>query len=56
VTIAKRPSRRGGTRGLLKMICPTGKVENFFGQDWTGQISLNWFNKSGFWRIPENPD
>jgi hypothetical protein len=38
------------TRGLVEMICPTGKVENLFGQDWTAQISLNGFDKLGFTR------
>jgi hypothetical protein len=32
------------------MICPTGKVEKIYGQDWTGRIRLKRFNKSGFWR------
>jgi hypothetical protein len=27
-----------------------GKGKYFCKQDWTGQISLNRFNKSGFWR------
>jgi hypothetical protein len=33
------------------MICPTGKVENIFGWDWTGQIRLNGFTKFDFTRI-----
>jgi hypothetical protein len=28
-----------------------GKAEYFFKDDWTGQISLNRFNKLGFWRM-----
>jgi hypothetical protein len=32
------------------MICPTGKVENFLEQDWTGQIRLKGFDKFSFWR------
>jgi hypothetical protein len=31
------------------MICPTGKVENIFEQDWTAQISLKGFDKFDFW-------
>jgi hypothetical protein len=50
VTIASRPSCETGWRGLVEMICPTGKVENIFEQGWTGQIRLNGFEKFGFWR------
>jgi hypothetical protein len=32
------------------MICSTGKMENFFGKDWTDGIGLKGFDKSGFWR------
>jgi hypothetical protein len=32
------------------MICPTGKAEYFFDQDWTAQIRLNGFEKFGFKR------
>jgi len=53
VTIASRPSCETRRRGLVEMICPTGKAKNFFDKDWTGQISLNCFNKSNFWRIPD---
>jgi hypothetical protein len=50
VTIAKRPSCGHETRGLVEMICPTGKVENLFGRDWTEQIRLKGFDKFNFWR------
>jgi hypothetical protein len=39
-----------GRRGVLKMICPTGKAEYFFERDWTTQISLNRLAKFVFWR------
>jgi hypothetical protein len=35
VTIAKRPSGRGGTGELVAMICPTAKAENFLKRGWT---------------------
>jgi hypothetical protein len=50
VTIASRPSCETGWRGLVEMICPTGKVENIFERDWTAQIRLNGFKKFNFWR------
>jgi hypothetical protein len=30
------------------VICPTGKAENIFDQDWTGKISLKCFSKFDF--------
>jgi len=35
VTIAKRPSDRGGTGELVKVICPTGKAKNCLQEGWT---------------------
>jgi hypothetical protein len=35
---------------LVKVICPTRKVENFSRPDWTGGIALNRFEKFGFAR------
>jgi hypothetical protein len=32
------------------MICPTGKMENLFGQDWTGGIGLKGFRNLDYWR------
>jgi len=32
------------------MICPTGKTEYFFGEDWTVQIRMKGFDKFDFWR------
>jgi hypothetical protein len=34
------------------VICPTGKAENFFDQDWTGRNRLNRFDKFDFARRP----
>ena len=49
VTLANAPlSERDG--GVLDSIWAGGKGKYFCNQDWTGQISLNRFNKSGFWR------
>jgi hypothetical protein len=53
VTIASRPSDRGGTGELVEMICPTGKAENFFEKDWTTQISLKVLAFSPLCRTPE---
>jgi hypothetical protein len=50
VTIASRPSCETRWRGLVEMICPTGKAKNFSERDWTGKIRLNCFDKSGFTR------
>jgi hypothetical protein len=48
VTIAKRPSCEAGRRDSVMVICPTGKTENFFDQDWTGRNRLNRFSKFDF--------
>jgi hypothetical protein len=50
VTLANAPLYRGRNGGVLDSICAGGKGKYFCKQDWTGQISLNRFNKSGFWR------
>jgi hypothetical protein len=51
VTIAKRPSvQGGGTREVLKMICPTGRAKYFYLKDWTDSISLIGFDKFAVWR------
>ena len=50
MTIASRPSGETGWRGLVEMICPTGKAKNFSEWDWTAKIRLNGFNKFDFWR------
>jgi hypothetical protein len=50
VTIAKRPSCEAGRRDSVMVICPTGKTENFFDQDWTGRNRLNRFSKFDFAR------
>jgi hypothetical protein len=31
---------------LVEMICPTGKADYFYSEDWTGQITLESFGKS----------
>jgi hypothetical protein len=36
VTIAKRPSYRGGTGESIKLFLPNQKAKYFFAQDWTG--------------------
>jgi hypothetical protein len=46
----ERPSCEAGRRRLVEMICPTGKVEYFFNQDWTGKIRLKGFSKFDFTR------
>jgi hypothetical protein len=54
----QRPSYRGQDGGVLDSIWAGGKGKYFFEQDWTGQISLNRFKKSGFWRrgyLPISP-
>jgi hypothetical protein len=40
VTIAIRPSVRGGMRGKMRPICPTRQAEYFRREDWTGGIAL----------------
>jgi hypothetical protein len=39
VTIAIRPSCGRGRAGLVEMICPSGKVQNFCRRDWTRQTN-----------------
>jgi hypothetical protein len=46
----------GETGGFKSLICPTAKAEYFFGEDWTGQISLKWFGKFDFARRPDGRD
>jgi hypothetical protein len=41
----------GGTAGDIEVIWVNGEAENFFNEDWTGQIRLICFNKSSFRRI-----
>jgi hypothetical protein len=53
VTIAIRPSSRGGMRGRMRLICPTPQAEYFSQQDWTRGIALKArvnlvFRRSGF--------
>jgi hypothetical protein len=40
VTIAIRPSARGGMRGMMRLIWGEHKAEYFFRDDWTGVIGL----------------
>ena len=40
VTIAKRPSFERGMAEEIKVIWVKREAENFFGEDWTGEISL----------------
>jgi len=44
VTIAKRPFEEQNAR-TVKVICPTPEAKYFLRRDWTGSISLSWFNK-----------
>jgi hypothetical protein len=44
VTIAIRPSVRRETAGVLKLICPTAKAENFCGKGWT-LAEVRWTRK-----------
>ena len=50
VTIAKRPSRGGGTAADVKVIWVSREAEYFCNRDWTTQITLIRFNKLAFWR------
>jgi hypothetical protein len=56
VTIASRPSYRDGTAGDVLLICVGGEAEYFFKWDWTGQISLNCFDKLRFRRKAPGQD
>ncbi|TMK38014.1 MAG: hypothetical protein E6G70_30425 [Alphaproteobacteria bacterium] len=51
VTIAKRPSYRGGTRESVELICPTAQAKYFWPGDWTTQITLNRLSKFRFARM-----
>jgi hypothetical protein len=46
----QRPSLWDETARLIVLICPTGEAEYFFGEVWTGQITLNRLDKSLFRR------
>ena len=46
----QRPSPSDETARLIVLICPTDEAEYFFGEVWTGQITLKGFDKSPFWR------
>jgi hypothetical protein len=50
VTIAKRPSRGGGTAGDIVLIWVSGEAEYFLKWDWTAKITLIRLNKTAFWR------
>jgi hypothetical protein len=50
VTIAKRPSRGGGTAGDIEVIWGVDEAKNFRKQDWTAKISLISFDKFRFVR------
>jgi len=51
VTIAKRPSLPGtGRRELIEMICPTGRAEYFYAEDWTLDSALIALEKLDCWR------
>ena len=50
VTIAKRPSRGGGTARDIDLIWGVGEAEYFWRRDWTAKITLIRLNKTAFWR------
>ena len=50
VTMANAPLLGDETARLIVLICPTREAEYFFGEVWTGQITLNQLGKSPFWR------
>ena len=51
VTIAKRPFVHGhGTAGLMDLIWAKCEAKYFYGNDWTGSISLIGFDKFAVWR------
>jgi hypothetical protein len=50
VTMANAPLLGDETARLIVLICPTGEAEYFFGEVWTGQITLKDFGKLVFWR------
>jgi hypothetical protein len=45
VTIASRPSSQVRDSEVVDLIWGLGEAKYFLKQDWTGQISLNCFNK-----------
>src|SRR6202171_3593854 len=49
VTMANAPLLGDETARLIVLICPTGEAEYFFGEVWTGQITLKGFGKLVFW-------
>jgi hypothetical protein len=55
VTIAKRPSRGGGTAADIKVIWAGQEPEYFFKRDWTASISLIRLDKLAFWRKTPAP-
>jgi hypothetical protein len=48
--MANAPLLGDETARLIVLICPTGEAEYFSQEVWTGQITLNCFDKSEFWR------
>jgi len=50
VTIAKRPSVWDGMARDIAVIWVSGEAEYFLRWDWTGSISLKWFEKLGYAR------
>ena len=48
VTMANAPLIEAGWRGLVEMICPTGKAKYFLAKDWTVDSALIGFRKFGF--------
>src|SRR5271169_4437907 len=55
VTIAKRPSREGGTAKDIDLIWVNNEADYFCRQDWTSGIALSRFMKFGFRRSIERP-
>jgi hypothetical protein len=50
VTIAKRPSSGNRMAGDMDVIWGRREAKYFLGEDWTGSISLIWFDKFAFRR------
>jgi hypothetical protein len=48
--MANAPLLGDETARLIVLICPTDEAKYFFGEVWTGQITLNRLDKSSFWR------
>jgi len=53
VTIAKRPSFERGMAEEIEVIWVKREGKNFFGEDWTGEISLKLKENFFSTRIPE---